>query len=113
MKKSPLFFFLCTYLLTIPFGFAKSSDGIELDVKKIEEIIGKKGVIDKEENAFKITVPRDDLNVEINGTKIPTGAGLASWIAFQKEGKETIIMGDLLLLQDQINPVIATLLNND
>lgn len=112
MKKAPLLFLLCTYLLIIPFALAKDSDGIELDVKKIEELTGEKGVINKEEKAFKITVPRDDLTIDVNETKVPTGAGIASWVAFKKEGKETIIMGDLLLLQDQINPVITALLNN-
>lgn len=112
MKKTHLIFIFCAYLLPGGECIAQETNGIEREIKKIEELTGVKGVVNNEEHVFKLTIPRSDLSVMVNETKVPASAGISSWIAFKKENGKTIVMGDLALLQDQVNPVITTALHN-
>jgi hypothetical protein len=83
-----------------------------LDTSKIEAATGLKGTWNEEEQVFKITVPRGDLGVAVDGWKMPAFMGLTTWVAF-KDGKnaEAMAMGDLVLLQDEVNPVMSVLLD--
>lgn len=90
-----------------------SGDPASLDVKAIEKSIGKKGQFGKDNSVFKITVPRDDLNIVINGMKITPNMGLTSWVTFKKVDDQTTVIGDLILLQDQVNPVMSVVLENN
>lgn len=83
-----------------------------LDGAKIESITGLKGTLNTEENVFKVTSPRGDLGVTIDDWKMPAFMGLTSWAAFT-EGKtaEAMVMGDFVLLQDEVNPVMSALLD--
>lgn len=83
-----------------------------LDTVKIEQLTGAKGKLDAKENVFKVTVPRSDLKVSIAGVKMTPAAGLTSWAAFTPSGDQVMVMGDIVLLEDQINPVISTALEN-
>lgn len=83
-----------------------------LDTAKIEEVTGLKGPLNEEERVFKVTFPRGDLGITVDGWKMPPFMGLTTWAAFT-EGKkeEAMVMGDLVLLQDEVNPVMSTLLD--
>jgi hypothetical protein len=83
-----------------------------LDTSKIEAATGLKGTWNEEEQVFKVTVPRGDLGVTVDGWKMPAFMGLTTWVAF-KDGKnaEAMAMGDLVLLQDEVNPVMSVLLD--
>jgi hypothetical protein len=83
-----------------------------LDTSKIEAATGLKGTWNEEEQVFKITVPRGDLGVTVDGWKMPAFMGLTTWVAF-KDGKnaEAMAMGDLVLFQDEVNPVMSVLLD--
>lgn len=85
---------------------------LALDTTKIEAGTGLKGTWNEEEQVFKVTVPRGDLDVTVDGWKMPAFMGLTTWVAF-KDGKnaETMAMGDLVLLQDEVNPVMSILLD--
>jgi hypothetical protein len=84
-----------------------------LDTARIEELTGLKGTPAPEEGVFKLTFPRGDLGITVDGWKMPAFMGLTSWVAFT-EGKkeETMMMGDLVLLQDEVNPVMSALLES-
>lgn len=112
MKKVTFGFIFCICLSITILAIAKEDDKIGLDVDKIEKLTGVKGAVIEDEKVFKITIPRDDLNLVINGIKIPPAAGPASWISFKKAGDDAMAMGDLILLQDQINPVMTVALDN-
>lgn len=83
-----------------------------LDGAKIESMTGLKGTLNAEENVFKVTSPRGDLGVTVDEWKMPAFMGLTSWAAFT-EGKtaEAMVMGDFVLLQDEVNPVMSALLD--
>src|SRR5215831_3479839 len=83
-----------------------------LDTAQIEQLTGAKGRLDRTANAFKVTVPRTDLNVTVGGVKLSSASGLASWAAFENAGAEAMVMGDMLLTEDQVNPVLSVALDN-
>jgi hypothetical protein len=83
-----------------------------LDTAKIEQLTGVKGKRDTTENVFKVSVPRSDLKVTVAGVKMSPPLGFTSWAAFKSAGKQVMVMGDLVLLEDQINPVMSTALDN-
>src|SRR5688500_968775 len=82
-----------------------------LDTGKIEELTGAKGALSEKEGVFKVSVPRSDLSVTAGGVKLTPPMGLTSWAAFKKAGKHTVVMGDLVLLEDQVNPVMSAALD--
>ena len=83
----------------------------QLDTAKIEELTGAKGALNEKEGVFKVTVPRTDLSVSAAGVKITPSMGLTSWAAFKRAGTHTVVMGDLVLLEDQVNPVMSAALD--
>src|SRR5262245_6749614 len=89
-----------------------SAPGPLLDTARIEELTGAKGVYDEKEQVFKVSVPRSDLSVTAAGVKLTPPMGLTSWAAFKKVGTHTIVMGDLVLLEDQVNPVMSVALES-
>jgi hypothetical protein len=83
-----------------------------LDTAKIEQLTGAKGELNTQEGVFKVSVPRSDLAVTVAGVKMTPPLGLTSWAAFQPIGTQTMVMGDLVLLEDQVNPVLGVALTN-
>lgn len=84
-----------------------------LDTAKIDEITGLKGALNQQEGVFKVSVPRTDVKVSVDQAAMPPFMGLTSWAAFKSDPKDgAMVMGDLVLFQDEVNPVLSTLLDN-
>ena len=77
------------------------------DFPAVEKILGVKGQM--QEGALVVRFPRTDLKVSIAGEPVPTGFGFVSWTAWVKMGDKAMVMGDLVLLEQEINPVISSL----
>jgi hypothetical protein len=90
----------------------KSGNGSQLDTKRIEELTGAKGALNQKERVFKVSVPRTDLSVTTAGVKMSPPMGLTSWAAFKRDGNRTMVMGDMTLTEDQVNPAMSTALDN-
>ncbi len=87
--------------------------GAELDTAKIEQITGMKGALNKSEGVFKVSAPRQDVPVTVDGWKMPPFMGLTSWAAFEAGGKsESMVMGDIVLFQDEVNTVMSAALDH-
>jgi hypothetical protein len=82
-----------------------------LDTAAIEKLTGAKGAFDAKEGVFKVSVPRSDLSVMAAGVRLTPPLGLTSWAAFRRAGDRTVVMGDLVLLEDQVNPVLSAALD--
>jgi hypothetical protein len=97
---------ISTVLLTA----AKLSAAI--DGSKIEQITGLKGTLIEAEGVFKVTSPRADVKISVDGWQMPPFMGLTSWAAFTSgKGAEAMVMGDLVLMQDEVNSVMTRLLD--
>ena len=88
-------------LLSLSFLSAVQLASAALDGAQIEQITGLKGTFSQEEGVFKVSQPRTDVKVSVDGWQMPPFMGLTSWAAFTA-GKEkpAMVMGDLVLFQD-------------
>src|SRR6185436_13136848 len=81
------------------------------DYQQVLTALGKQG--DFKANVLKINIPRNDLSVTVAGVKTPTPFGFGGWLALTKgTGGMEVMMGDLVLTEDEVNPVMSALLNN-
>lgn len=79
---------------------------------RIDEITGAKGVYTASEDVHKVTFPRSDLKVTADGWAMHPFMGLTSWAAFTSYGIDVMVMGDLTLAEDEVNPVMSVALEN-
>lgn len=81
------------------------------DYAQVLKIVGRSG--DYKANVLKVNVPRNDLHMTINNLAVPTAFGFGGWFAMTKGSSgNDVIMGDLVLLQEEVNPVMSALLEN-
>jgi hypothetical protein len=101
-------------LFTVPLFAAseKSDSTASLDTVQIDKLTGLKGKLDEKEQVYKVSAPRSDLQVLSRTVRITPPMGLTSWAAFKKAGKQAMVMGDLVLEEDQVNPVMSVALDS-
>lgn len=93
--------------------FAQFSEAQEVpsDYQQVLKIVGKQG--DYKANVLKVNIPRNDLHMKIADYSVPTPFGFGGWFAMTKgDGGEDVLMGDLVLTQDEVNPVMSALLDH-
>ena len=78
------------------------------DWKAVESAMGRSGAA-QPDGAYKFGMPRGDLKVTVDGVAIKPGFALGSWAAFSAPGDGAMAMGDLVLTEDEVGPVIAKL----
>jgi hypothetical protein len=97
-----------------PSATVASPAGPALDAARIGAATG--GKPETSENVVKVSFPREDVRVEVDGwSKMPPFMGLTSWAAFvpgEKDGIEAMVMGDLVLFEDEVNPVMSAVLDS-
>src|SRR5947209_1096079 len=93
-------FIVVPLLAVATMAYPVAAESAKLDTAKIEELTGAKGKVDDKEGAFKVSVPRSDLSVTAAGVHLTPSMGLTSWAAFERAGKQDMVMGDLVLLED-------------
>ena len=78
-----------------------------LDTAKIDEAMGRSG--QKTGDVYRLGFPRTDLHVSIAGVEIKPGLALGSWAAFSGNDNDSVVMGDLVLLENELTPVMKKL----
>ena len=78
------------------------------DWTPIGAALGKPGTV-QPDGVYKISLPRSDLQVKVGDVQIKPALALGSWVAFQKMAAQTMVMGDLVLTEDEVAPVMAKL----
>jgi len=83
-----------------------------LNTANIEQLTGLKGKLDEKEGAFKVSYPRADIAASAAGVKLTPPLGLTAWAAFSGGGAHTMVMGDMVLTEDQVSAAMGAALDN-
>ena len=103
MKRKPIL----TLLAAV--AFPAASQAADIDWKKVDAALGKTAAISGEVNRYGL--PRSDLHVTLDGVTIKPALALGGWVAFAPMHGEAMLMGDLVLLESEITPVMTKLLD--
>ena len=91
-----------------PTGQSNTAQQSATDWKAVEQALGKAGSM-QPGDVYKVSLPRSDLKVTVSGLELKPALALGSWIAFKKVGDMTMVMGDLVLTEDEVTPVLTKL----
>src|SRR5262245_2537692 len=101
------------HLLIIPFCLASIAVGSTgLDTAKIDQITGLKGKLNEKEGVYKVTFPRSDVKVVVDGWTMPPFMGLGTWAAFTPTKDGAMVMGDTVLFEDEVYAAMSAALDN-
>ena len=81
------------------------------DWKAVEQTLGRSGQL-QGDGAYKFGLPRGDLKVTVDGVQVKPTLALGSWVAFSSPGQDAMLMGDLVLAEDEVSPVMLALQEN-
>src|SRR3954468_12571801 len=88
-----------------------AAQDIPAEYQQVLSTLGRQG--DYKDNVLKVNIPRSDLKVTVAGVATPTPFGFGGWVAMTKgDGGHDVLMGDLVLVQDEVNQVMSALLEN-
>jgi hypothetical protein len=102
MRYSFLALLASFYLAVVPPSSAAE------DWSKVAAALGKSGT-EMPGDVYRVGLPRTDLHVTLDGVDLKAGFALGSWVAFRPEGKSAMVMGDLVLTESEIPPVMSKL----
>ena len=94
-------------LMVSPTRLALAQPLSAVDMGTIEQVTGLKGQFNAQENVFKITKPRTDVQIEVDGWTMPPFMGLGSWAAFTPAHGGVMMMGDTVVFEDEVNPAMS------
>src|SRR5438132_11203552 len=83
-----------------------------LDTAKIDNLTGLKGKFNEKEGVYKVTSPRNDVKVVVDGWTMPPFMGLGTWAAFTETKNGAMVMGDTVLFEDEVNSAMSAALDN-
>jgi len=103
--------FIPLALLFLFIGATAQAQDVPAEYQQVLSALGKAG--DYKANVLKGNIPRNDLNGTVANVKTPTPFGFGGWVAMTKgTGAMNVMMGDLVLTEDEVNPVMSALLDN-
>src|SRR6266567_2189749 len=98
---------------TILLGVISNALAADLNTARIDELTGLKGKMNEKEGVYKVTFPRSDVKVIVDGWTMPPFMGLGTWAAFTKGvHSEAMVMGDTVLFEDEVNRAMSVALDN-
>src|SRR5437660_1927963 len=109
MNTSTKNFFLRT---TILLGIISSTFAGDFNTARIDELTGLKGKMNEKEGVYKVTFPRSDVKVVVDGWTMPPFMGLGTWAAFTATKDGAMVMGDTVLFEDEVNAAMTAALDN-
>jgi len=97
---------------TILLGLILSAFAADMNTAPIDEITGLKGKMNEKEGVYKVTFPRNDVKVVVDGWTMPPFMGLGTWAAFTATKDGAMVMGDTVLFEDEVNAAMSAALDN-
>jgi len=111
MKFAHLRIFVLSFFVLVLIPAPLPAQDVPKDYQEVLTFLGRSG--DFKANVLKVNIPRNDLHVNIAGQPTPTPFGFGGWVAMTKgDGGTEVLTGDLVLTQDEVNPVLSTLLDH-
>lgn len=102
---------ISTFVALLLLPLAAAAQEMPPEYQSLMTTVGRTG--DFKDGVLKVNIPRSDLKVTIQQKPVPTPLGFGGWIALTKgEGGHEVMMGDLVLTEDEVNPVMSALLDN-
>ena len=98
--------------LTLVVAVALPVTAAELDLASVEALTGLKAKFNEVEGVFKVTLPRTDIKATVAGVRMNPELGLTAWAAFTRAGDHTTVMGDIVMLESEVNPVMSVALDS-
>ena len=92
-------------------SFLATAVAADLDTAKIDQLTGLKGKLNKKEGVYKVSFPRNDVSISVDGWKLPPFMGLGTWASFQGTNDEAMVMGDTVVFEDEVNPAMSAALD--
>jgi hypothetical protein len=103
--------FLAAFVFLVASSAKVVAQDVPADYQEVLKSLDRKG--DFKAGVLKVNIPRNDLKMTVQGFATPTPFGFGGWIALTKgDGGADVMMGDLVLLQEEVNPVLSALLDN-
>jgi Domain of Unknown Function (DUF1259) len=96
-------------IVTALIGFVSATG---LDTARIDQLTGLKGNFNEKEGVYKVTFPRNDIKVTVDGWTMPPFMGLGTWAAFTPTKDGAMVMGDTVLFEDEVNAAMSAALDN-
>ena len=93
-------------------GLISSALATDLDTARIDRITGLKGKFNEKEGVYKVTFPRNDVKIVVDGWTMPPFMGLGTWAAFTATESGAMVMGDTVLFEDEVNAAMSAALDN-
>jgi len=97
---------------TILLGIISSTFAGDFNTARIDELTGLKGKMNEKEGVYKVTFPRSDVKVVVDGWTMPPFMGLGTWAAFTATKDGAMVMGDTVLFEDEVNAAMTAALDN-
>jgi hypothetical protein len=88
--------------------FITSAHAADIDWQKVDEVLGRKPAVS--DDVHRYGFPRSDLSVTLDGVTVKPALALGGWVAFKPMHGEAMVMGDLVLLESEINPVMLKMI---
>jgi len=97
---------------TVLLGIISSTFAGDFNTARIDELTGLKGKMNEKEGVYKVTFPRSDVKVVVDGWTMPPFMGLGTWAAFTATKDGAMVMGDTVLFEDEVNAAMTAALDN-
>ena len=97
---------------TILLGIISSTFAGDFNTARIDELTGLKGKMNEKEGVYKVTFPRSEVKVVVDGWTMPPFMGLGTWAAFTATKDGAMVMGDTVLFEDEVNAAMTAALDN-
>jgi hypothetical protein len=97
---------------TILLGIISGAFAADLDTTRIDELTGLKGKMNAKEGVYKVSLPRSDVKIAVDGWTMPPFMGLGTWAAFTATQNGAMVMGDTVLFEDEVNAAMSGALDN-
>jgi hypothetical protein len=94
------------------FALISVCSAADLDTARIDQLTGLKGKLNEKEGVYKVTFPRSDVKIVVDGWTMPPFMGLGTWAAFVPIKGGAMVMGDTVLFEDEVNAAMSAALDN-